>query len=124
MKSDRLILSLSYHIAQVAIVPLSVVGITVFSTWPENYGNQQLNMLSSLSQGFELVRKDSRIAALGMGQSLFEGAMYTFVFLWTPALKTDASSEQAATEDVDSVSNYLGLIFAVFMVLRLLQLTY
>ena len=26
-------------------------------------------------------------SALGMGQSCFEGAMYTFVFMWTPALK-------------------------------------
>jgi hypothetical protein len=25
-----------------------------------------------------------------MAQSLFEGAMYTFVFMWTPALKSDA----------------------------------
>jgi MFS family permease len=92
----------------VAIIPLSIVALLVGFTWSENYGNQQLNLLSSLSTGFDLIRKDSRIAALGLGQSCFEGAMYTFVFMWTPALKT--------TDENDSTSKFLGLIFAVFMV--------
>jgi predicted MFS family arabinose efflux permease len=102
----------------VAIVPLSVVAVTVFSSWPENYGNQQQSMLSSLSKGFDLVRNDSRIAALGLGQSCFEGAMYTFVFMWTPALKSQAESdvEQGGGANGETTSSYLGLIFAVFMV--------
>ena len=29
---------------------------------------------------------DQKVALLGAMQSLFEGSMYTFVFLWTPAL--------------------------------------
>ncbi len=37
-------------------------------------------------------------------QSLFEGSMYTFVFLWTPAL-------QPHGEDIP-----FGLIFSIFMV--------
>ena len=65
----------------VAILPLSVVAFTVMTSWSENYGNQQMNMLSSLSKGFDLVRNDSRIAALGFGQACFEGAMYTFVYI-------------------------------------------
>lgn len=96
----------------VAIVPLTVVAITVIITWQENYGNQQLNMMSSLIKGFDLVRRDSRIAALGMGQSCFEGSMYTFVFMWTPALKSAAEVESES----GGTSQYLGLIFAVFMV--------
>jgi len=98
----------------VAVVPLCLVGIIVFSSWSENYGNQSLSMLSSLRQGFELVQSDSRIAALGLAQSCFEGAMYTFVFMWTPALKPGEG--EAATVDGESVSDYLGTIFAVFMV--------
>ena len=103
----------------VAIVPLSVVAVTVSSTWSENHGNQQLNMMASLSKGFDLIRNDSRIAALGLGQSCFEGAMYTFVFMWTPALKTVAESEAEAAgtaAGAETTSSYLGLIFAVFMV--------
>jgi predicted MFS family arabinose efflux permease len=95
----------------VAILPLALVGFIVSSSWNENYGNQALNMLSSLRQGFELVQNDSRVAALGMAQSCFEGAMYTFVFMWTPALKTDTANEEG-----ENVSDYLGTIFAVFMV--------
>lgn len=103
----------------VAIIPLSVVAVTVSMSWPENHGNQQLNMLSSLSKGFDLVRNDSRIAALGFGQSCFEGAMYTFVFMWTPALKSveETEAEAAGTATIgETTSSYLGLIFAVFMV--------
>jgi hypothetical protein len=102
----------------VAMLPLTVVAVTVMLTWNENYGNQKLNLLSSLSKGFDLVSNDSRIAALGMGQSCFEGAMYTFVFMWTPALKTpeEATAESKGITLPDSTSKYLGLIFAVFMV--------
>lgn len=53
-----------------------------------------------------------------MGQSCFEGAMYTFVFMWTPALKTveELAAELNGIEMKGNKSSYLGLIFAVFMV--------
>ena len=47
---------------------------------------------------------DQKIALLGAMQSLFEGSMYTFVFLWTPALAP--RGEQIPH----------GMIFACFMV--------
>lgn len=46
---------------------------------------------------------DERVALLGAMQSLFEASMYTFVFLWTPAL----SSHGAKLPH--------GLVFAIFM---------
>ena len=46
---------------------------------------------------------DQRIALLGAMQSLFEASMYTFVFLWTPALSPN-------DEKI-----YHGMIFACFM---------
>eukprot|EP00605_Chrysophyceae_sp_TOSAG23-4_P002777 GSChrysophyteH1.ASY1.ANO1.3061.1 assembled CDS len=99
----------------VAVIPLALVGFICASSWSENYGNQSLNYFSSLKQGFDLVQNDSRIAALGMAQSCFEGAMYTFVFMWTPALKP-SDDKAVDTEDGESVTDYLGTIFAVFMV--------
>lgn len=93
----------------VAIVPLTLVAMTVSNTWSENYGNQQVKVMTSFAKGWELIKNDRRIAALGIGQSCFEGAMYTFVFMWTPALKKEG-------DENDQVSLYLGLIFAVFMV--------
>ena len=51
---------------------------------------------------------DEKIALLGAIQSLFEGSMYTFVFLWTPALSPN-------DEDIPH-----GFIFATFMVSSML----
>jgi len=102
----------------VAILPLSVVASVVYCSWPENYGNQTISIGASLTKAFGLIRNDSRIAALGLAQSCFEGAMYTFVFMWTPALKSVAESlaEVEGKELTESTSQYLGVIFAVFMV--------
>ena len=49
-------------------------------------------------------RADEKIALLGAMQSLFEGSMYTFVFLWTPALSPKGERLPH------------GMIFACFMV--------
>ncbi|KAL9369539.1 hypothetical protein Peur_040738 [Populus x canadensis] len=49
-----------------------------------------------------------KIALLGAIQSLFEGSMYTFVFLWTPALSSNG-------EDIPH-----GFIFATFMMASML----
>ncbi|EPS66243.1 hypothetical protein M569_08534, partial [Genlisea aurea] len=51
---------------------------------------------------------DERIALLGAIQSLFEGSMYTFVFLWTPALSPHG-------EEIPH-----GFIFATFMLASML----
>lgn len=54
------------------------------------------------------VESDEKIALLGAIQSLFEGSMYTFVFLWTPALSPNE-------EDIPH-----GFIFATFMLASML----
>ncbi|KAI5601190.1 hypothetical protein BDE02_01G076000 [Populus trichocarpa] len=53
--------------------------------------------------GAEHFKVDEKIALLGAIQSLFEGSMHTFVFLWTPALSPNG-------EDIPH-----GFIFATFM---------
>lgn len=55
-----------------------------------------------------LFGSDEKIALLGAIQSLFEGSMYTFVFLWTPALSPN-------DEDIPH-----GFIFATFMMASML----
>jgi MFS transporter, MFS domain-containing protein family, molybdate-anion transporter len=102
----------------IALVPLAAVFFLTSSNWNENYGNQSTPMMSSLIAGFNLIRNDPKIAALGMAQSCFEGAMYTFVFMWTPALKTpeEVAAEASGTAGVESTADYLGLIFAVYMI--------
>ena len=49
---------------------------------------------------------DEKVALLGITQSCFESAMFIFVFEWTPALESSASTMHLPH----------GLIFAVFMV--------
>jgi len=103
----------------IALVPLCAVAFLASNSWSENYGNQSTPMMSSLIAGFNLIRNDPRIAALGMAQSCFEGAMYTFVFMWTPALKTPfelASEASGEATGMESTADYLGLIFATYMV--------
>jgi MFS family permease len=110
----------------VAMIPLSIVAFLVFFTWNENYGGtgdagtsqDSTTAFTSLVKGFELIKNDSRIAALGLAQSSFEGAMYTFVFMWTPALKSteETAAELAGKTLENSTSDNLGLIFACFMV--------
>lgn len=56
-----------------ACVPLVIIALTITATWGENYGNQQSSSTSSLAKGFDLIRNDPRIAALGLAQSCFEG---------------------------------------------------
>lgn len=60
----------------------------------------------ALPKAWSYIRSNSSIIFLGLGQSCFEGAMYAFVFVWTPAL-------QAGGKDVGP---YLGVIFSTFMV--------
>ena len=102
----------------VAILPLLIVAIFVACSWSENYGDPNQNMTTSFAKAFELIRSDSKISSLALGQSCFEGAMYTFVFMWTPALKTkeEMEAEESGQEIEGSTSQYLGLIFACFMI--------
>ena len=129
-----------------AIIPLILVFTMINLSWNENYGNQSTPLFTSLIRGFELLRNDSRIFALGLSQSCFEGAMYTFVFMWTPALKSledenrinktlmehliignnstystmniidSSNTDTNSAVPLKSTSDYLGLIFAVYMV--------
>eukprot|EP01119_Soliformovum_irregulare_P011748 TRINITY_DN2976_c1_g1_i1.p1 TRINITY_DN2976_c1_g1~~TRINITY_DN2976_c1_g1_i1.p1 ORF type:complete len:430 (-),score=110.92 TRINITY_DN2976_c1_g1_i1:68-1357(-) len=84
--------------------------IIVSATWTENYGDSTVDLAGTFTNALAAFRKDSKIAMLGMVQSLFEASMYTFVFMWTPALQT---AWELKNEAVDLP---FGLIFASYMV--------
>ncbi|KXZ47291.1 hypothetical protein GPECTOR_36g18 [Gonium pectorale] len=88
-----------------AIVVMLVGGALVATTWPENYGDaaSHRSLVGQLAQGWAAIRADSRIALLGAMQSMFEASMYTFVFLWTPALSPNG----------EKIPH--GLVFSCFM---------
>jgi hypothetical protein len=43
-------------------------------------------MRASVALAWSLIWADKRLLLTGLVQSFFEGAMYIFVFLWTPSL--------------------------------------
>ncbi|KAH8970958.1 hypothetical protein BDL97_02G116200 [Sphagnum fallax] len=93
-----------------AAVTLAVGLAIIMYTWPENYGDPSGNkgLLSQFQQAAAAIASDEKIALLGAIQSLFEGSMYTFVFLWTPALSPNG-------ENIPH-----GFVFATFMLSSML----
>lgn len=97
-----------------SLVALILCGTFAALLWEENYGEQQDNSNSTgksnhwydgLKNAYTVTIRSRDIFLCGIISSLFEGSMYIFVFMWTPALKTDASTELP-----------FGLIFSTFMV--------
>uniref|UniRef100_A0A2P2LRM4 Molybdate-anion transporter n=1 Tax=Rhizophora mucronata TaxID=61149 RepID=A0A2P2LRM4_RHIMU len=82
----------------------------ILSSWSENYGDPSENkdLLTQFKGAAVAIASDEKIALLGAIQSLFEGSMYTFVFLWTPALSPKG-------EEIPH-----GFIFATFMLASML----
>ncbi|KAH7387717.1 hypothetical protein KP509_16G037800 [Ceratopteris richardii] len=84
---------------------LAIGMAVIIYTWSENYGDSSegKGLLTQFKAAASAITSDEKIALLGAIQSLFEGSMYTFVFLWTPALSPN-------DEDIPH-----GFIFATFM---------
>mmetsp|Transcript_35694 Transcript_35694/g.106520 ORF Transcript_35694/g.106520 Transcript_35694/m.106520 type:complete len:610 (-) Transcript_35694:907-2736(-) len=97
-----------------ALVPLALCLVLAVVTWEENYGDKVLprrtgkgnkgNMCSSLRGAMWAVWNSSDIFNLCAVCSFFEGAMYVFIFQWTPALRALDTNPP------------LGTVFATFMV--------
>jgi len=87
----------------VAITPLTTGFLFCWNHWETDSPQNQQSLLTGFQEGLQSM--DDNLWILGITQSLFLGAMYTFVFLWTPAL-------DATGEDVP-----YGLVFAIFMVM-------
>eukprot|EP01062_Namystynia_karyoxenos_P023570 TRINITY_DN1911_c0_g1_i1.p1 TRINITY_DN1911_c0_g1~~TRINITY_DN1911_c0_g1_i1.p1 ORF type:complete len:472 (+),score=154.28 TRINITY_DN1911_c0_g1_i1:79-1416(+) len=87
-----------------ASLVLLVIGtIVIGTTWDENHGDASQSQAAGLAKAWRLIRSNKAVFFLGLAQSLFEAAMYTFVFSWTPSL-------QATGDDVPH-----GLVFASMM---------
>jgi len=86
-------------------VVLLIGGIVIHLTWTENYGDasDSQSLAQSFQKATQAIVSDKKVALLGCMQAMFEGSMYTFVFLWTPALSPNG-------EDIPH-----GFIFATFM---------
>ena len=103
----------------IALASLCLCGFFAATLWEENYGETSSSSgTNNISKGDTGKWYDGLRTALtttmaspdiylcGIMSSLFEGSMYIFVFMWTPAL----------TGDDKSVKLPFGLIFSTFMV--------
>lgn len=66
-----------------AALVLLVGGAIVISSWSENFGDpsDKGSLGETLQKAAKAIYADPKITLLGIMQSLFEGSMYTFVFL-------------------------------------------
>ncbi|XP_010919323.1 uncharacterized protein [Elaeis guineensis] len=93
-----------------AAILLAIAMVIILPSWSENYGDpsESNDLIAQFKVAAVAIASDEKIALLGAIQSLFEGSMYTFVFLWTPALSPN-------DEDLPH-----GFIFATFMLSSML----
>jgi len=98
-----------------AIVFLSAATGIVSLTWGENYGDANVNVSKTFINAWNSLKNDPKILVLGCIQSLFEGCMYVFVFMWTPTLQPSETNDDSSDVDDETKLPY-GVIFACFMV--------
>lgn len=92
-----------------AVLFLTLCGVLIASFWSENFGSASSGSglsADALMKAVHVIRTDKKVLLIGMISALFEGSMYTFVFLWTPIL---------SAADPETHLPF-GVIFAVFMV--------
>lgn len=63
-------------------IGLTFLALVQILPWDENHGDRQAEVSASLHLALGTMRKQPSLWMLGVVQSLFEGAMYTFVFNW------------------------------------------
>lgn len=90
---------------KVSAVLLLSGSLIISRTWSENYGDKSSDMKQSVVLAFKELSLDRSLTLLGVIQSCFEGGMYIFVFMWTPAL-----------ESVSASAVLLGWVFACYMI--------
>lgn len=105
----------------VSLAALVICGLLAICLWEENFGetanddNGKSSKTSAVGQfknAFYTTIRSPDIFSIGVLSSLFEGSMYIFVFMWTPALTALAKKEMG--DDFDGLP--FGVIFSTFMV--------
>lgn len=92
-------------------IALTVVTLVIVLPWRENYGSEHdyqaaatSKLWHSLKTALHAIRTNPDITRLGLSQACFEGAVYSFVFLWVPSLMKSYGGAIPT-----------GLVFSAFM---------
>ncbi|KAH9060601.1 hypothetical protein EDB87DRAFT_1727308 [Lactarius vividus] len=93
----------------------------ISGTWSENYGggagagvaqiSADIFQIRRLGAAWRIVAADPILLVLGLTQTIFEGSMYLFVFIWVPILQESSLYPSSLP---------LGYIFSAFMVSMML----
>lgn len=102
-----------------AVSCTAVALVLVAMCWTENYGSEASgvrSVKSYMTGAVKTIVADSNISRIGIIQGFTEGALQTFVFLWSPALRHFANGAPAGVLGLDDVGQpAYGLIFGAFM---------
>mmetsp|Transcript_17043 Transcript_17043/g.39894 ORF Transcript_17043/g.39894 Transcript_17043/m.39894 type:complete len:369 (+) Transcript_17043:74-1180(+) len=89
-------------------IALTVLTLVFVCFWKENYGEQETGDAGgAFGMAWREICNKREIALLGGVNAFFEGAMYTFVFMWVPTIFRVAP---------ESPPPPIGLIFSCFMI--------
>lgn len=105
-----------------AIVCLATAAAGIHTFWGENYGKDVSGAQDDSDEAQTLVHLQpqlptqhrQQILALGLVTTVFEGSMYLFVFMWTPALESARTTARITSPSLQETLPF-GLIFASFM---------
>lgn len=91
-----------------AAIALTVLALFFVVLWQENYGStndKHSEGSSTASVALKAILNDRKILLTGVVNSLFEGSMYSFVFMWVPTMLGALNGRPLPT----------GLVFSSFM---------
>ena len=86
-------------------IPCLALASLLMMKWDENYGCATIKWMETVRKGFDAIRREQKLQALGICQSLFEGCLFVWVFYWTPCLSSVDQRQQIP----------IGLVFSCFM---------
>mmetsp|Transcript_47256 Transcript_47256/g.119686 ORF Transcript_47256/g.119686 Transcript_47256/m.119686 type:complete len:444 (-) Transcript_47256:201-1532(-) len=69
-----------------AAIALTALAFVFVVQWPENYGGSENKEEDTKAAAWNLIRSDRKAFLLGAVNALFEGSMYSFVFMWVPTM--------------------------------------
>jgi MFS family permease len=100
---------------------LLLAWVVISGSWSENYGggagagvaqvSADVFQIRRLGAAWRIVAADPILLVLGLTQTIFEGSMYLFVFIWVPTLQESSLYPSSLP---------LGYIFSAFMVSMML----
>merc|ERR1712190_246450 len=89
-----------------AAIALTALALVFVVFWPENYGGgESEEEKDTKTAAWNLLKTDRKALLLGSVNALFEGSMYSFVFMWVPTMLSVLKGGRLPT----------GLVFASMM---------